>query len=677
MTITRVEIPADRKPVVTFTVTDDSGKPLKLTDLDGNPSISIASIQEDPTTKLTQFANYVIADIQGRPYTFEGATRQPVLAQAKQAIFDPLPTPVPAWPTPSPAYREAAPGTYVRTLTTALPEGFDRNATHRVAVVATREARKYAANPAYDFVPAGGDVKMMRQVVTTASCNQCHAPLQAHGGPRRDTKLCVTCHTSQTTDPETGNTVEFKQLVHKIHDGRNLPSVRAGEEYLIVGFNQRVFDFGEIGWPQNIRNCTTCHGAPPTGMKAEDYAKLAPQADNWKNAPSAAACGACHDAINFTTGKNKFGGRDHPGGPQPNDSQCKTCHQADSEQEFDASVVGAHVIPERSKQLKGINFKINAAMARPGQNATVDFSITDNSGAPVNPNTMDYFEITMAHPTTDYAHRTTIVVNQIVAAGQPPFVRAGTLTDQGGGNWRYTFSGSVDSTWTGSVAFGMGGYRNATIKGNEGKDVAVREGNVNPVTYVSTDPSIAVTARRSVVDRNSCNSCHKDLGNPAGISIHGGIRRSTEYCILCHNANQSDEAYRKDGTVPESVQYKYLIHSLHAGEERAVQTEFRGRGIAQTSEVFFPGNLQNCATCHKPGTFTLPLPAKVLPTTVKQGDKVISVTQPITAACSGCHIGRPGFDAHTETMTGPAKGEACTTCHAQGRDFAVEKVHRP
>ena len=88
-----------------------------------------------------------------------------------------------------------------------------------------------------------------------AACNQCHDPLSAHGGSRQDVKLCVTCHQPQTVDPDTGNTVDFKVMVHKIHRGASLPSVEAGTPYIIIGNSQSVHDFSDVVFPQDIRNC--------------------------------------------------------------------------------------------------------------------------------------------------------------------------------------------------------------------------------------------------------------------------------------------------------------------------------------------------------------------------------------------------------------------------------------
>ena len=51
-------------------------------------------------------------------------------------------------------------------------------------------------------------------------------------------------------------------------------------------------------YPQDIRNCTSCHDGSSTSARTTKTK----DGDNWKNKPSTLACGACHDGINFTTG---------------------------------------------------------------------------------------------------------------------------------------------------------------------------------------------------------------------------------------------------------------------------------------------------------------------------------------------------------------------------------------
>jgi OmcA/MtrC family decaheme c-type cytochrome len=61
-----------------------------------------------------------------------------------------------------------------------------------------------------------------------------------------------------------------------------------------------------------------------------------------------AACGACHDNVNFATGEN------HVNLPQVSDNQCTTCHTPTGELEFDASIAGAHTIATQSTSIPGV-----------------------------------------------------------------------------------------------------------------------------------------------------------------------------------------------------------------------------------------------------------------------------------------------------------------------------------
>ncbi|HNM25714.1 MAG TPA: hypothetical protein PKL15_09800, partial [Saprospiraceae bacterium] len=70
--------------------------------------------------------------------------------------------------------------------------------------------------------------------MTQANCDQCHKELRAHGEFRRSVKLCVLCHTSGSEDKNVATaangtpdiTIDFRVMIHKIHNGFNLPSVQ-------------------------------------------------------------------------------------------------------------------------------------------------------------------------------------------------------------------------------------------------------------------------------------------------------------------------------------------------------------------------------------------------------------------------------------------------------------------
>ena len=80
------------------------------------------------------------------------------------------------------------------------------------------------------------------------ACNRCHDPLIGHGGSRLTVELCILCHTPQTINPDTNLTQDMKVLIHKIHMGKNLPSVKAGTPYRI--WHRGAWsDFSDVGFP--------------------------------------------------------------------------------------------------------------------------------------------------------------------------------------------------------------------------------------------------------------------------------------------------------------------------------------------------------------------------------------------------------------------------------------------
>src|SRR5262249_11894753 len=147
---------------------------------------------------------------------------------------------------------------------TKAPSSIDRNATHSVGVYSNRNLTEFDlgtqfSDDVFTFVPNGSAVKVTRDVVKTASCNQCHDPLAAHGGSRQKVEWCILCHQPQTADPDTGNTVDMPVMVHKIHMGEALPSVIAGTPYKIIGNAQSVNDYSTVAFPADVRRCTVCH----------------------------------------------------------------------------------------------------------------------------------------------------------------------------------------------------------------------------------------------------------------------------------------------------------------------------------------------------------------------------------------------------------------------------------
>ena len=376
LTVNSITIPEDRRPLVDYSFTDDFHQPLDRNGEFTPGNLSINQVLAWWDADARHYTAYTTR-VQTSPITGNSAT---------QAAADSGGT----W-----TDLEIGHSTYK--FKTVLPEGYDVTKTHTLAVYATRNVddfigKNYYDNVEHDFRPDGQDVTETWDKTTNAACNQCHDLLSAHGGSRQDVKLCVTCHQPQTVDPDTGNTVDMKVMVHKIHMGDSLPSVEAGTPYIIIGNNQSVHDFSDVVFPQDIRNCVRCHTPEAT------------QSNVWYTFPSRAACASCHDDIDWVTGAN------HPAGPQASDAACASCHQPVGSREFDASIIGAHTVPYKSTQLKGLNAEIvSVSNAAPGQHPTVTFRITENDGTPVPPAAFttdsggSNLNILMGGPTADYA----------------------------------------------------------------------------------------------------------------------------------------------------------------------------------------------------------------------------------------------------------------------------------
>jgi OmcA/MtrC family decaheme c-type cytochrome len=206
--ISAVTIPANRRPVVTFKISDAGGKPLDLNSLDANSVKFTIAVLKPGKGGERDYQNYLLSKVAGKDYVFKGETRKPVRSETMQPDSDQGGT-----------LARMRPGVFTYTFKSALPGNFDVRATHIVGVEMTRGNRLYAANPLFEFIPAGGKVQVRAELVETASCNSCHDPLRWHNGAARLTGYCALRHTSQLTDPETGENLDFKYFVHKLHQG--------------------------------------------------------------------------------------------------------------------------------------------------------------------------------------------------------------------------------------------------------------------------------------------------------------------------------------------------------------------------------------------------------------------------------------------------------------------------
>ena len=595
---------------------------------------------------------------------------------------------------------------------------FDPGLTHRVGFEIRGLAQ--ANNGAYTFQPSTGATTGIaaREIVDTATCDGCHTRLAAHGGARVEVQYCVLCHNPGTYDPKSGNSLDMRVMVHKIHSGNSLPSIQTvstpntapvlGAGYWIVGHGNSVSNFNTVVYPQDARNCQACH--------AQNHPNLT-EAANFKTVPTVEACGACHDNVNFATGLN------HATGIIANNTQCSTCHGPASA--IDAGklqVVTAHLIPERVFQEKFAYKILSATQTGPGQTPVIRFSITDptNGNLPWNLVTGEPFScagayagvsnpsIAVAWSTTDYTNVGSGVTSE---AAQPFSIPVACVTNpanapvaNGDGSYTVTSATAIPAAVTGSAGLLFQGHpAHDFLDGRGPQEIPVP----SVVAFAAVTDTVAAP-RRTIADVKKCDTCHDQL------NAHGGNRvDSVQACAFCHNPNATDVVARiaagitpsalgpLDGLAEQSIDLKVMIHALHADTYRATggATPYvvYHRGVPTDFSVItpYPGQLNNCLACHATDTYYPPDPAttKTLATTVSTYVGAVGNSGPagqtaLTAAvavCSSCHASATAkthmlqnggaFDAVKNALSQVTSAETCTICHGPGAIADVKVVH--
>ncbi len=710
--ITSVTVPqGGGQPTVQFNVQDENGQP--ITDLaTGDVRFIIAKLVPGGTNETANWQSYINRTETAAAGVGPGGT--PALTSATQATTENNGT-----------LTNNGGGNYTYTfsnnianITQPIAVPYEPTLTHRVAIQIEREAEGgplKVSNPVFNFVPAGGE-PAQPSVVTTAQCNECHDLLALHGGGRINVDYCVTCHNPGTTDANSGNVLDFPIMVHKIHRGDELPSfTEGGVPYVIWGFGNSPHDYSNLGYPQDIRHCTKCHEAGK-----------APMGNNWKAAPSIQACGACHDNIifnptvqNLPTPAPAFM-RNHTGGVPVTNSACSACHPADTDgvgiasgQPLSALITGAnvtdvHIIPAEAGAAV-FEYKIlEITNTKPGQNPTVKFQV-------LNPKTGEPYNILTASPwmqggasslSVDIGWPTQEFANTGSGADPAQPIRinpltAGVATDNGDGTFSVTSPTPIPADVTGSGRVALEGHPalvdasgNPITQDGAAIRVPVKTATMNfPITDSTAQ------GQRDIVSIDKCNVCHNTL------SLHGNNRTDNiGVCVICHNPDATDIEQRPatgaiDGRKEQAIDFKTMIHGIHANEVRTdnggqtgttglVIYGFGGNphdfGLNSTTgdAVRFPGRLQNCLKCHVDEAYQIPLNNFVLATTVDTGADLADPTDdtnisPSAAFCSYCHdsaqaiqhmknVGTAEFDLVGGTFdpTEADTTETCDFCHA-------------
>ncbi|HXV39402.1 MAG TPA: OmcA/MtrC family decaheme c-type cytochrome [Steroidobacteraceae bacterium] len=595
-------------------------------------------------------------------------------------------------------------GTYQYTFASALTAytaapAYDANKTHRLGIEIRNQA-PITGNGIFDFVPAGGAPTFTRLIVDNDTCNACHDVLNFHGGARTDVEYCVTCHNPPSIDGDTGNTVDMKRMIHNIHSAR--------PDYQIVGFGGTAYEWSHIHFPQDIRNCQTCH---------EESDADTPQASNYRLNPNRAACGTCHYDDGIVNTVHNFAIEDgvHPGGFNfSDDTQCAGCHGPNGTVTGSngrlVQVPVAHEVREATAAQAFQYQVVSITNTAPGQIPTATIRVR-------NPQTGTNYDIGDAagpFQTSSASLRLDIAWNNVDLGNLDPnntLARSATsgtpfgpiVIDFKSATGR-TNDGTNTFTKSASVAIptGITGSGMAII---EGRPQVPIDGVLTSLQVTSVGIPFAITDttavdRRAVVDIAKCNDCHNVL------SLHGSNRTgNTELCSTCHNPNATDINRRVAGSAcvlgagpdDQTMDMKRMIHAIHAsgidGSGRDGDPfQICGFSGAFTFDVGYPGRLKNCEGCHLANTYYPVDPAQVLATTMDAGANRAVLTDdvaisPNAAVCSSCHTSSLAADhmrqnggdfAAGKTNTGAlvsSGSETCQLCHGPGRSADVKTMH--
>ncbi len=353
-----------------------------------------------------------------------------------------------------------------------------------------------AASVAHDF---GLNTMTLapREVVSAGNCNACHQRIQMHGGEFKSPALCVTCHTSGSEDngskdvgDTTPVTIDFRVMIHKLHNGAHLPSVlgitTADDGTRVYSANPVPVtpyivgdtDFSGVTFPAfpnfniqmgknsgysaldatsksrdntsrtGVTSCINCHGDP-------DDAGPLPAPKQGDNAYIAKmdACGSCHDDLDYKKPYVKNGLTMSADVPE---DQCVVCHKVSG---TSLSVKTAHLHPLLDPATTPTNvLAITAVTGGTGANGNfvagdtpvVTFTAKDPQGANLPINHFDSFSLGLTGPTDN---RQVVIPGALTATPFDVSGRFAATATSGKGTMSKVYPGATAVTETLTVDF--------------------------------------------------------------------------------------------------------------------------------------------------------------------------------------------------------------------------------
>ena len=465
------------------------------------------------------------------------------------------------------------------------------------------------------------------QRVTVDACKKCHGPLlagAAHGGSYVDTKVCVLCHTpiGNLEGPEmVGNGAWAINFFHKIHAAIAMPewATRIGGK-----------GYGAVTYPQDIRDCVVCHTASGKDLG------LGNKIDNWKNLPTAAACGSCHEGFPLTSNK----GGPHGGGTSQPDSNCASCHPpsgpattvvfpvatvhntSPDNTSFNANPknvpefnVTMTLSPVKAFYVAGDNVTVTATLRKHSDNTAVAGSVytsaRDNT-AGIAGGGLRVASVYVYGPRA--LPKPIIKVNGVATQAVNMFVSTtdnNVATDNTGFKYKVTIpSGLANGTYMVRTRFGD--YSRVNDNNYVVESIAFQTFQIGNATVTNK------------VAGDACVNCHGNGSAPFHDARHIVVW-NTDECNACHDFSGGHADVLNN-----------RVHAVHAASKTGDAVE---GGPIDWSDVTYPlglgwpGGIGRCDICHTSGN-----------TSYRSNVKQVT--------CYGCHADRPGAVAHMVQMGG-------------------------
>ncbi len=415
------------------------------------------------------------------------------------------------------------------------------------------------------------------------------------------------------------------------------------------------------------RFCAVCHVTGDTNT---------PQAGNFSSAPSAAACGSCHNNVNFATGAGHSSAN-----IVATDSQCSTCHGPSSTIDNGSlTVVAAHTTGVDTA-IKHFQFNIlSVSGTTAGAKPVAIISVTDPTnntpyavGAPGGP-----FQQSSSALNLDFAWSTNGLgangINNVGTGSHPAqpltiniaaAAKAGTVTPNSDGSYTVTAPTALPSGVSGSLIASLEGRAVESLNNLSGSGTTAVSLGVKTASQTVAITGATPTTRTAIVNfATKCAACHGTLTvhgenrTLAAVDAQGHVAPQTDInlCASCHNPNATGHP----GYHPIDADLGRLRQEQLAGRGRGSRDRLQGHDPRHPC-LGRPVRLQH----HSPiyGTY----------------GNGVSGAASSTGGFTICSSHAPGGGETFQVLYPPSSDENgvpslanCEACHLSGTEYPVD-----